>query len=63
MTVYKETIAVQSHGMTPTYINITPEVRKAIKNSSIQNGTCTVISPHTTCSVFFEEFLLLFRRI
>ena len=57
MTVYKETIAVQSHGMTPTYINITPEVRKAIKNSSIQNGTCTVISPHTTCSVFFEEFV------
>ena len=56
MAIYKETIAVQSHGSTPTYVNITEEVRAAIANSGIQNGTCTVISPHTTCSVFFEEF-------
>ena len=57
MAVYKETIAVESHGTTPTYVNITPQVRAAIQNSGIQNGTCTVISPHTTCSVFFEEFV------
>ncbi len=56
MAVYKETIAVQSHGTTPTYINITQQVRDAIAASGISNGTCTVISPHTTCSVFFEEF-------
>lgn len=57
MTVYKETIALQSHGNTPTFINITDEVKSAIKNSKIKNGICTVISPHTTCAVFFEEFV------
>ncbi|MEG2898386.1 MAG: YjbQ family protein [Eubacterium sp.] len=57
MTVYKEQISVQSHGNTPTYTDITPMVKEAIKNSKIRNGTCTVISPHTTCSVFFEEFV------
>ena len=57
MAVYKETIQVTSHGTTPTYINITPQVREAIENSGIKNGICTVISPHTTCSVFFEEFV------
>ena len=55
--VYKQQITVQSHGNTPSYINITEEVKKVIQQSNIQNGICTVISPHTTCSVFFEEFV------
>ena len=53
MAIYKEQIEVQSHGNTPTYLNITPQVRAAIEKSGIQNGICTVISPHTTCRVFF----------
>lgn len=57
MSVYKETIALQSHGNTPTFINITQQVKDAIAKSNIQNGICAVISPHTTCSVFFEEFV------
>lgn len=57
MAVYKETILLKSHGKTPTYVNITPQVREAIEKSGIQDGICTVISPHTTCSVFFEEFV------
>ena len=52
MTVYKETIKLQSKGGEPTFLNITPEVRRIIA----ENGICTVISPHTTCAVFFEEF-------
>ena len=38
-------------------MDITPQVKEAIEKSGIQNGICTVISPHTTCSVFFEEFV------
>lgn len=57
MTVYKEKISLVSHGSTPSYFDITPQVRAAITNSGIRNGICTVISPHTTCSVFFEEFV------
>lgn len=56
MAVYKKQIDLQSKGTKPTYINITDEVREAIKESGIQEGIVTVISPHTTCSVFFEEF-------
>lgn len=57
MTVYKETIQLQSHGTTPTFLNITEEVKQAIQKSGIKEGLCTVISPHTTCAVFFEEFV------
>ena len=37
MAVYKETIMLKSHGKTPTYVNITPQVREAIEKSGIQN--------------------------
>ena len=57
MSVYKETIQLTSHGKTPTFFDITPQVKTAILNSKIKNGICTVISPHTTCAVFFEEFV------
>lgn len=57
MTVYKEQITLNSHGKTPTFFDITDSVKKVIKDSRIQTGICVVISPHTTCSVFFEEFV------
>lgn len=57
MSVYKEQIKIQSHGGTPSYINITPQVKEAIEKSNIREGICVVISPHTTCGVFFEEFV------
>ena len=38
MAVYKETIMLKSHGGTPTYVNITPQVREAIEKSGIKNG-------------------------
>ena len=57
MSVYKETLKIKSHGNTPSYINVTEEVRKAIEKSGIKEGICVVLSPHTTCGVFFEEFV------
>jgi thiamine phosphate synthase YjbQ (UPF0047 family) len=57
MTIHQETIALMSHGGTPTYIDVTPQVKAAIGASGITSGTCTVISPHTTCAVFFEEYV------
>ena len=56
MTVYRKVIHVQSHGKTTSYINITDEVRQAIEESGVKTGICAVISPHTTCSIFFEEY-------
>lgn len=57
MTVYQETISLKSHGGTPSYLNVTEEVKAAIAKSGITAGICCVISPHTTCSVFFEEYV------
>lgn len=57
MAVYKETIELVSRGGRPSFFDITPQVKAAISNSQIKNGICTVISPHTTCAVFFEEFV------
>ena len=57
MTVFKKKLTLESHGKTPTFINITEELRAAIAESGIKEGTATVISPHTTCAVFFEEFV------
>lgn len=57
MSIYKDTIVVTSNGNRPSYHNITEQVRKALAESGIQNGLCVVQSPHTTCSVIFEEFV------
>ena len=57
MSVYKTTIKLQSNGGEPTFINITDEVKAAIADSGIQDGICTIISPHTTCAVVFEEYV------
>jgi len=56
MKIYKETIHLKSHGGTPTFFDITKNVKDIIQKSQIQNGVMHVISPHTTCSVFFEEY-------
>lgn len=56
MKLYKEIIELNSKGSTPTYVNITPQVKNAIACSEIKEGIVAVISPHTTCAVFFEEF-------
>ena len=37
------------------YLNITPEVRKLIKKSSIQEGLCLVNAMHITASVFIND--------
>ena len=53
---YIKTIQLKSSGKNASYINITEEVKQAIEESGVKDGLCAVISPHTTCSVFFEEF-------
>ena len=56
--VYREEISgIQSKGGTPTYINITDEVKAIVERSGIKEGVAHVISPHTTCSVFYEEYV------
>lgn len=56
MKIFREKIQIESRGGIPTYTDITKEVRKAIEDSGVKEGIVTVVSPHTTCAVFYEEF-------
>ena len=56
MAVYKETLKTDTLAGKPTYVDITDGVAAAVENSGIKEGTVTVISCHTTCAVFSEEY-------
>ncbi|MEX2785307.1 YjbQ family protein [Streptococcus sp. H49] len=56
MKCYKARFSVETQAGKATYVNITEKLRDIIKESGIQNGLLAMISPHTTCAVFFEEF-------
>lgn len=56
MTVYKDLIKMDTLAGKPTYVDITAEVSQAVEASGIKEGTVTVISCHTTCAVFSEEY-------
>jgi len=55
MTIYSAKLTLRSHGSQISYHEITEEVRKHVEKSGIKEGICVVSSPHTTCSVIFEE--------
>ena len=57
MAVYQDTIIVQSNGNRPSYHNVAGQVKEIIRKSGIRDGLCVVQSPHTTCSVIFEEYV------
>jgi len=54
-----------------TVTDITGEVQDIVRQSGIQDGICSVYSPHTTCSVrvnewergFLEDFAVLLKRL
>lgn len=53
----KVVLTLRSNGRRVSYHNITAQVKKLVADSGIQNGMCVIQSPHTTCSVIFEEFM------
>lgn len=56
MAVYKDQIVMDTQADKVTYVDITKEVARIVENSGIREGIVTVISAHTTCAVFSEEF-------
>lgn len=56
MKLHKEKIQLESTGTRPTYLDVTEAVRQAIAKSGVENGLVTVLTPHTTCAVFYEEY-------
>ena len=55
MSVANRKIQLQSDGLHPTFHDVTTEVKKALADSGVKNGTCVVYSHHTTCSVMTQE--------
>ena len=56
MAVYKKKIELQTLAGKPTYVDITEGVREAVEESGVKEGIAVVISCHTTCAVFSEEY-------
>lgn len=56
MKMYKASFKVDTEAGKASYINVTETLREIIQESQIKNGLLAIISPHTTCAVFFEEF-------
>ncbi len=56
MAVFKGEITVETIEGRPDYHDITQQIADIVGESGIQEGIVSVISAHTTCSVFVEEF-------
>ncbi|MDR2686632.1 MAG: YjbQ family protein [Oscillospiraceae bacterium] len=53
--VYQKELELQSRGWIPTFHDVTKEVLEIVQASGVKNGTCSVVSHHTTCSVMVQE--------
>ena len=56
MAVYKGELKVQTVAGKPDYKDITKQIADIVAESGIKEGVATVISCHTTCALFIEEF-------
>ena len=48
-------LELQSRGWVPTFHDISKEIIEAVEASGVKNGTCSIVSHHTTCSVMVQE--------
>ncbi|MCL2200778.1 MAG: YjbQ family protein [Oscillospiraceae bacterium] len=53
--VFQKEVELQSRGWIPTFHDISKEVLEIVSESGIKNGTCSIVSHHTTCSVMIQE--------
>ncbi|WP_338218129.1 YjbQ family protein [Lacticaseibacillus salsurivasis] len=57
MTVFFKDVALKTVAGRPSYHRLNEEVNVAVRESQIRNGICLVQTAHTTCSVFFDEYM------
>lgn len=57
MSTFFKDLTVKTVEGRPSYHMITEDVKKAVKESGIKNGICLVQTTHTTCSVYFDEYM------
>ena len=54
---YHDDIKVTTVQNRVSYHDITKNAKEIVEKSGIKNGTLTLTSSHTTCSLFFEEYM------
>ena len=52
---FQKELELQSRGWIPTFHDISKEIIEIVKASGVKNGTVTIASHHTTCSVMVQE--------
>lgn len=57
MIIVHEQLLLESSGKNVTYHNITDQIRTLVEKNNLIDGTVVISSPHTTCSIIFEEFV------
>lgn len=57
MQVINHTLDLRTESNRVSYLNITDDLKKIVKDSGVESGIIAVSSQHTTCSVIFEEFV------
>lgn len=57
MSVFFKDIELKTVAGRPSYHRITDQVASAVVESEIKNGICLVQTSHTTCSVYFDEYM------
>lgn len=53
--VIQKELELQSRGWIPTFHDISKEILEIVAESGVKNGTCSIVSHHTTCSVMVQE--------
>ncbi|MBI0093464.1 YjbQ family protein [Lactobacillus sp. M0403] len=57
MSFYFDELELETVQGRPSYHMITEQVKDAVNKSNIANGICLVQTAHTTCSVYFDEYM------
>lgn len=57
MKFHHEDIKVTTVQNRVSYHDITPQAKEIVAKSGIKNGIITLTSSHTTCSLYFEEYM------
>ena len=52
---FQKELELQSRGWIPTFHDISKEIIEIVHASGVKNGTVTIASHHTTCSVMVQE--------
>lgn len=56
--MYKHnTFMIETVSNRSSYHNITAEIEKTVQSNNVKNGLVVVSTPHTTCSLFYDEVM------